>query len=144
MEPTRDDEFEDRLRARALRPIPADWRASILESACRASAPPRSAFAWLRGWRDTLHGWLWPSPIAWSGVAVAWAVIITLNRAAAFEPTPTPWAGRIDAGTFVLALREQRRQIDELLAASPAAAAELPAEPPVRPRSALSVTNRIA
>ncbi len=94
------DPFEERLRAQPLRPLPGDWRASILQEACAAlpsevatdAAPPAKgdrathvpsedgASVWKR-WR-LFVGWVRPWPLAWSSLAACWLAILVLDAAA--------------------------------------------------------------
>ena len=133
--------FEERLRAQALSPIPPAWRESILPPAPDAAsasptAPQRAGHLAAR-----LRSWLWPSPFAWGGLTALWVAIAALNRLSTFEPTAPSFAVNLEPRALVSAMREQRREIDALLA--PASADVL--HPPVnRPRSELASTNRMA
>jgi len=77
------DEFEQRLRKEAFRPIPDEWRPELLrearlEGAAAASRAP-SPFHRLGEW---LCDWLWPAPAAWAALAVCWVAVVILNRSA--------------------------------------------------------------
>ena len=119
------DDFESQLRRQPRRPVPAEWRAEILEAAQAANArlsaldSRPSPAPW---WRE----WLWPCPQAWAGLAALWIVIIGLNAeppatsAAAASPSATP------TPEMKTALAAQRRELARLLdlpiqPASPAA-----------------------
>jgi hypothetical protein len=73
------DKFEQDLKRQSMRPVPVEWRREILKIAGDASRCQAEA----RGiggvwWRE----WLSFTRVAWSGVAVAWVAILTLNWAA--------------------------------------------------------------
>jgi hypothetical protein len=144
MDPSREDPFEQRLRSQALRPLPPEWRQSILGNARPAPAAGALLLDWFRGGLDQFRGGLWPSPAAWGALAALWLAITVLNRIAAFEAAPDAFAANLDPAPLVLALREQRRQVDEFLSPAASSAPEDTAEPPGRPRSAVISTNRIA
>ncbi len=77
-----EDEFEKRLKAQPLRPVPAEWRAEILRAAAAQaedSQPQHSPepfgariWAWARGL-------VAPYGKAWAGLAAAWVVILGLH-----------------------------------------------------------------
>ena len=64
------NDFENELRKRPMRQIPAGWREQIL-GAARPQVEER------RWWPDLL----WPSPKAWGALATAWILIICFNLA---------------------------------------------------------------
>ena len=122
------DEFEQQLQRQPLRPIPAEWRTEIL-AAARAAGPRPSALdaqsaSW---WRELL----WPSPLAWAGVAAAWAVILALNSAAWSDADATAAARRPPAPPAVIemALAQRRQLMSSLFDTAPVEAAAPPPEP---------------
>ena len=99
------DSFEERLRRVPLREVPPEWRRKIL----RTSRPQEAARPSL------LRALLWPHPVAWAGLAAAWAVVLGLNAfawdsrsavAARELPAPSPQVKEL--------LREQERLLAEL------------------------------
>jgi hypothetical protein len=79
-----DEHFEQHLQGQPLRPIPPAWRADILAAASTATPrPPEREADRARFWWRSL---LWPSPVAWAGVAAAWLLIVGLNH---LTPGPT-------------------------------------------------------
>ncbi len=87
------DEFEKRLKKQTFRAIPSEWRKEILKAVTIGES---TEIGGLRTKPSFWRQWLWPSPIAWGGVAAAWIVIIALNMA-----TPRPdGLSNIDLATF--------------------------------------------
>ncbi len=132
------DDLQQRLQRLPLRSVPGEWRSEILNAARRARCPQPAGpnaqpSAW---WRELL----WPCPQAWACLAALWVVLLLLNLAArdpvrlakASKSTPEP--------EFILALREHRRQLAELIGTLALIEPEKPFEP--RPRSALSRPTR--
>ncbi len=107
------DDFEKRLEHQRLRPIPGAWRGEILDAARRARDHQPSTFnpqpaSW---WRELL----WPCPRAWAGLAAVWVLILALNSVTR-EPAPaaqSPNAPR--APEVLMALRDHRRLLAELI-----------------------------
>jgi len=129
------DDFEQQLRETPLRSPPAEWRGETLAAARRASRP-RPVF--LPGWLgEGLAEWLWPSPVAWAGLAATWAVIWALNTTgamAAHSPElPVSFAGQWRAHQHMLA---------ELLELAPWTEPTLPLpQPPRRSREPHGSSN---
>jgi len=128
------DDFEKRLEHQRLRPIPGAWRGEILDAARRARDHQPSTFnpqpaSW---WRELL----WPCPQAWAGLAAVWVLILALNSvtrepARAAQSPNTPRAPEV-----LMALRDHRRLLAELIESQTSAEAPKPFVP--RPRSELS------
>jgi hypothetical protein len=60
-------DFEDKLRSLPFREPPRDLRRRVL------AATEDAVARWT--WRD----WLWPSPLAWAGLAATLAVVMALD-----------------------------------------------------------------
>jgi hypothetical protein len=126
------DEFEKLLSKQPLREVPPAWRKEILSVLPGPKAVgPR--------WRE----WLWPSPVAWAGLACIWVVILMLNvatRPSAMErqlaersPVPSP--------DVALALARQRSELAQLLGST----VESPVEPKRRyPPGPQSESRRVS
>jgi hypothetical protein len=74
------DDFEKQLQRQPLRPVPAEWRDQFLSAATRHCHASHIAHHAPRG--SWLRELLWPSPYAWSGLALVWLVALFLNLAA--------------------------------------------------------------
>ena len=128
------DDFEERLRRQSIRPIPHEWRGEILDAARRVRGHQPSIFnlqlaSW---WRD----WLWPNPQAWAGLAAVWMVVLLLNWGGR-DPVHVATASKTaPAPELLLALKEHRRLLAELIGTPPLAEPQKPFEP--RPRSEVS------
>jgi hypothetical protein len=123
------DEFEKFLSKQPMRELPSAWRSEILP----ALPKPKAARPW---WQE----WLWPSPVAWAGLAAVWVVIIGLNLAARSPTEQTASQTSVPSVDMVAALANQRRLLADLT--SPPVS-----EPPTRqaapgPRSELLVQPR--
>jgi hypothetical protein len=119
------DDFEQKLQRQNLRPIPSEWRETILHAAHAARPRP-----------SRLSTLLWPNPRAWAGLAAAWLLIVVVNLSAGDEPSRTmarqtapPPPQLIDA------VREQRRELARLIEPSVASDADRPKSLSPRPRS---------
>ena len=93
---------------------------------------PRRASALEAGWRQFLWSLHWHL----AGLSAAWLVVMTLN----IDPTPAPTRGvaRQDAPSqrqLLAALRENQRQLRELIGAPAAEPAPEPQQPAPSPRS---------
>jgi hypothetical protein len=123
------DDFESQLQRQTLKPLPAAWRAEILQTAQQAGERPSVPAA---GWSV----WLWPCPQAWAGLAAVWLAILALNLAAGWNPFHRAAGEPADrAGLNWLALQEQQRRLAQLLdppAPSPIAAPPKPAARPAQ------------
>jgi hypothetical protein len=130
------NEFEKQLAKEPLKSVPMEWRAQILNAA-KAHEPRdiRAPEARPLGWLREL---LWPCPQAWGALAAVWIVIaafksITLGAA--------PANADHLAGSKVISVPEQRRELANLLGAAPDKSNRSPAD---RPRSARVVPQSFA
>ncbi len=100
------DDFEAQLRRQSLRPIPVEWRDGILQKAQAASDARLSSW-----WRELL----WPCPQAWAGVAAAWCLVLGLHLASRTPEGKTSGAIAEPSPQMLMALREQRQMLAELI-----------------------------
>ncbi len=121
------DPFEDRLAQTPFRDAPASLREQVLRAAVPGSAEStRSPL--LQAWLWLLNS-LWPHPIAWGTIGVAWIIVVGLNLAA-FEETPkgsTRTSQTRVSPAWTAALRAQRALLQSLLQDPPVAPATEPA-----------------
>lgn len=142
------DQFEERLRRQPLRPLPADWRESILSAARAATKPspaPRSTRSFfLSTINHQLSTLLWPHPKAWAALGAAWLVVLAFSLAAR-EPAPQHLARETTRPSPQLRalLREQERLLVELVGPmeKPAAERPKPIVPPPRSQRRESFLN---
>jgi hypothetical protein len=131
MEP---DEFESELGRQPLRGMPTDWRREILSAAgnvrSRDFAGRDVTRAATRGWWREL---LWPCPQAWAGLAAVWVVILLLDLTS-HDAVPVAKSSKsTPAPEFLMALREHRRLLGELIGSR--SVATPPKSPEPGPRS---------
>jgi hypothetical protein len=109
------DDFEARLGRQPLRPVPPAWRDAILDSSRPSTLNPQPSTSW--------RSWLWPSPVAWAGLAATWVVILALNHAAApqLSATGPRFAGSINSYVLFTRLAEETGLLSETPTAPPAA-----------------------
>lgn len=127
------DDFEKQLQRQAIRPVPQNWRAEILQAAHATSRPqlstPNSQHApW---WRALL----WPCPQAWAGLAAMWFVLLGLHLA---DPETAALATAQTAPPspeMLMVLHEQKRLFAELISGSEPVDIDLPKPFVPRPRS---------
>ena len=132
------DDFEQFLSKQPLRPIPPEWRSSILrldhvmnphgtdEADTEISSPPLESWC-LGGKNRWWRALLWPSPVAWGSVACVWLLIIGMNiasRPSKGETVAIPAASSQDI--FITILHE-RQLVQELFQPE-----KEPTEPPHR------------
>ena len=101
------DKFEQDLKRQPMRPVPAEWRREILNAAGDARPVPGGGEEAGGGW---WREWLSFTRVAWSGVAVAWVAILTLNWAANRPGGPRSVEAVFSPTVVALAL-EQSREI---------------------------------
>jgi hypothetical protein len=138
------DDFEKRLERQPLRQLPGEWREEILSAARQASLPqhaPRTthhaapSLSLLSTLHHQLSTLLWPHPVAWTGLAAVWVVILGINlttqdasRALARQASPA-------SPQVFMAFQEQERLLSELIGPREAPVAEQPKPRLPRPRS---------
>ena len=76
------NDLERKLRNLAFRTPPAELRREILAAAEQAAR----ASKW--------HDWLWPSPLAWGGLAAIWVLLFLANIAMRPSPSDLPRDGQ--------------------------------------------------
>lgn len=136
------DDFEKQLQRQPIRPVPREWRRDILRAAAKTCGSPQPSTlnsqpsSW---WRELL----WPCPQAWAGLAAVWVIILTLNSASPGDPTTIAKRPASPAPETLLALREQRRLLAELIAPVTDAAEPTRAYVP-RPRSETPTLTKLA
>ena len=107
--------FEERLRRQSLKPIPANWRAEILQASCRTTKAPVPEENWLSTLNQKLSTLFWPHPKAWAGLAAVWMVILAVNfstrdRAPVMAEKISPPSPEV-----VAELKQQRQLYAELI-----------------------------
>ena len=108
------DEFERRLKNQPWRPLPVDWRSGILAAAQAtqnrdARSPRQQAIG------GFLREWLWPSPLAWAGLAALWMMILLLDQATLRQARESMANVTLLEPRMVAALWKQQQQIQNLL-----------------------------
>ena len=98
------DDFEKKLERPPMRAVPAEWRAQILREARLAAAPEPTPW-----WRELL----WPRPVAWASLGVAWVVIAILHAATPAAPLIAQQS--LSSGDAMQRFVEQRREMAVLL-----------------------------
>jgi hypothetical protein len=125
------EDFEELLQKQSLRQIPAEWREEILLATCAEPVPTPT----LRSRPSWLAMAFWPSPKAWAGLAATWLVILAVHLATRDQPRsmvkrPAPLTPELR-----LVLKQQGKQLAELIRPSEVRDAEKPKTVPA-PRSA--------
>lgn len=128
------DDFEKQLRRQPLRQIPMEWREEIMDAARRVPDHQLSTLSpqptsW---WRELL----WPCPQAWAGLAAVWAVIFVLNVASRDPVQVAKTSKAVPAPEILIALREHRRLLAELIGLPAPIGPPKPADP--KPRGEIS------
>jgi hypothetical protein len=138
------DDFEARLQREPLRQLPGEWREGILSAARQASRPehaPRTtqpapaSRSWLSSIYSQLSTLLWPHPVAWTGLAAAWLVILGVNLATRDATTRIARHAAPVSPQVFMAFQEQERLLSELIGPSEPPVAEPPAARLPKPRS---------
>jgi hypothetical protein len=135
------DDFEQQLHRQPLRQVPAEWRNEILTAARTAQyQSPAAAIgerspsggAWWPLIRDWLSSSLWPSPVAWGGLAAIWLLLLAANHSPS-PKTPAVAGNQARPDTEVITTwQEQERLLSELV--QPSEIVERKTSPP-QPRS---------
>src|SRR5664280_805406 len=120
------DDFENKLRQQPLRPIPGQWRSSILARAAEKTRPRSVGFD---SRQSLIARLLWPYPRAWGALAVIWTVLLTIHISLSAgsssqvrqDTSPSPQVAQV--------LKEQRRLMAELIGQS-----SIPDAEPAKPR----------
>ena len=140
--------MKNNLQRRPLRPVPAEWRADILAAARasvlepQAQSPVPSFLSTLNSlpvWKD-LSTVLWPCPQAWAGLAAVWLVILAVNHATADKTPALAQASLPPSPEMIRLVREQRRELAQLLEPLEPPPAEPPKPFIPRPRSEIRQT----
>ena len=113
------EQFEQRLKRRSLRQMPAEWRGDILAAACEAqrinSSRPVARPSFLSVLRERLASVLWPHPVAWGGLAAVWILIFAVHFS--IRDGEPALAEKVVAQSpeVVAQLKQQQRLLAELL-----------------------------
>jgi hypothetical protein len=133
------EQFEQRLKRRPLRPVPAEWRGGILTAASEAQpvkySQPVADRSFLSILYRRLATVLWPHPAAWGALAAVWIVIFAVNfsirdREPALAEKAVPQSPEV-----VAQLRQQQRLLAELLGPNDSPDADRPKTFVPKPRS---------
>ncbi|MDB6018509.1 MAG: hypothetical protein JWR19_2998 [Pedosphaera sp.] len=143
LKPMNPDDFEQQLQRQPLRPLPADWRADILQTA-RAAASQTSTSNPQPVRQSFLATLLWPCPQAWAGLAAVWLALLALNFTTTDQPATAAETKTQRSPQLLAALREQERMLAELLQPWEPQAAEPPKPANHQPRSERQRTTAFA
>ncbi|WP_040549367.1 hypothetical protein [Pedosphaera parvula] len=136
------DDFEKQLQQQSMRAIPGEWRNEILDAA-KSAAPKQhdtsKSPSFLSTLNHQLSAILWPCPQAWAGLAAIWLIVLAVNfttadrtEVVAKVATPSP--------EIIMALKEQRRELAELVDRHDIEPVDLPKSVPPKPRSERRIT----
>jgi hypothetical protein len=142
------EQFEQRLKRRSLKQVPAEWRDEILSAAIKAESLRHSAksgvpAAALQDASDAgkftflqrLSSWLWPHPVAWGGLAAVWVLIFTVHFSIR-DDAPVLAEKVVPQSPEVIAqLQQQHRLLAELLGPNDSLDADRPKIFVPKPRS---------
>jgi len=131
------DKFEQRLSRQPLKVVPREWREEILATAGQKSTVEGREQEWF--WPSSLVArlstFLWPSPVAWAGLAAIWILIFavdfsTRDKTPVMAEKPTPPSPEV-----VVQLRRHQRLLAELIGLRDIGDADRSKSSATRPRS---------
>jgi hypothetical protein len=152
------DPFEARLAGQPLRTPPPEWRHEIRAAANRAKpgadesaalaaglvfipttltpviSHARGALASLYA---RLYSVLWPSPVAWGGLAAVWLALLAFNTTPSAETLATAKASPVSAEQLEYAFRDQNQLLRELIGPPETAEPKRRPAPATKPRTEL-------
>ena len=138
------EDFERRLQRQPLRQVPGEWRQQILSAARQASLPehaPRAShraapsLSLLSTLHHQLSALLWPHPVAWTGLAVVWVLILGINLTTRDASTMIAKHASPASPQIFMAFQEQEQLLSELFGPGETPVAEQPKPRLPRPRS---------
>ena len=103
------DSLEQKLRRQPLRQVPAEWREEILAAASSASCP-----SFLSALNHQLSTLLWPSPVAWAGLAAIWILIFAVDFSTR-DNSPVVAKSAPPSPEVIVELKQQQRMLAELM-----------------------------
>jgi hypothetical protein len=117
------DDIEKKLQRQPVRVVPREWREEILQAA-RSSSRAESAMGEPAAfsWRSVF----WPCPQAWAGLAAIWVVLAAVNFTGGREPVSIAANPAPPSREYLTALKQQQRELNELINPGEAQAAEPP------------------
>ena len=117
-----DSQFEKRLRDQAIKAVPTEWRADILQEAARAiedrGATLATPVTWFEMFQSRFAALLWPAPRAWAALAAVWVIILMMNLSGGQESKA---AAQIPVAQARLALKQKQLLMAELAGRTPEA-----------------------
>ncbi len=145
------EDFEKQLERQRVRPVPAAWRAEILQAAnaeslapcarAEAVSPAPRASRLTPSFLSTIHARLsailWPCPQAWAGLAAVWVVILAVNHFTLDKPEMLAGKSSPPSPEIMMVLQEQRRTLAKLIDSNDPPSAEPPKPFVPRPRGEL-------
>jgi hypothetical protein len=142
MNASKPDPFENRLASQPLRRPPPEWRNEILAAAMRS----QSAFDQLptsgiqRGFFARLSEFLWPSPVAWGGLAATWLALLAFSATTPAGTMSTAKAPPVSAEQLRYAFRDQNQLLKELIGPQETTEPARRPAPATKPRSELKAS----
>jgi hypothetical protein len=111
------NDFEKQLQRQPFKTVPLEWRSEILQAARAAagSEPSKRHATSTSSWREFLFLWRWHL----AGLSATWLLIAVLNATQSSAAAP-PIVKQTTASPIqvLMALRENRRQLLELIGAN--------------------------
>lgn len=140
------DPFEARLARQPLRRPPPEWRGEILAVASRARPRARESAAMgaLSSLYSRLSSVLWPSPVAWGGLAAIWLVLLTFHATSPAEIPATAKVSSTSVEQLRYAFRDQSQLLKELIGPSETAEPKRRSPPSTKPRTELRASDAAA